>query len=156
MAVYSRAGEPKAWTKQFGLGGMLSLSIAKFGEEAAWHLALEAARRLQHFCGIRAASDAEDFRYSPKDLASLPACEEFCVWACGLDTASPTWARVADLEMLVPTNLPAERNSCRLVAGLSRPPLPLQPLSPSSPHKGGVPYILEEVGPNSWTQNVDP
>ena len=65
MAVYARSGEPKAWRATFSIGQMHSFSIAKYGEEYAWHLALETARRLQVYYDCVCESGDADFRYTP-------------------------------------------------------------------------------------------
>jgi len=106
VSVSARGGEPKAWCQRFSLRVMYSYSVHKFGEEAAWNLALETARRLQHFyCIYVASNDVANFRYSDEDLAAAPECEEFCIWARSLDADSVVWSRIADYtDALLPRN----------------------------------------------------
>ena len=111
VSVSARAGEPKVWCSRFRLGHTYFFAVAKYGDVSAWHFALDAARRLQHFyvldCG---SSDLNHFRYSLSDLASVPECREWMVWVAGLETDSHCWVRAADVEIIVPVN-PVRNNT---------------------------------------------
>ena len=106
VSVVARGGLAKAWCQKFSVKVQHSYSMARFGEDSAWFLALETARRLQYFYSLYASSsDAANFRYSSDDLAALPECDEFCIWTRTLEEESAAWGRIADyVDTLLPVN----------------------------------------------------
>ena len=106
VAVRARGGEPKAWCARFSISPIHSFSVAKYGEDDAWHLALETARRLQVFYDGYCSSGADDFRYNPDAMTSVPECQEFMMWVAGLEVGSASWQRAVVIDQLGPTNPP--------------------------------------------------
>ena len=102
----ARGGEPKAWCARFSTSPIHSFSVPKYGDYDAWHLALETERRLQVFYDGYCSSGADDFRYNPDAMTSVPECQEFMMWVVGLELGSASWQRAVEIDQLGPTNPP--------------------------------------------------
>ena len=103
MVAKARGGDPRRFVKMYSMGVLHSFALNKYGEEACALLALETARRLQHFYDIYVFAEDDPFTFSEEELVSCPEDEAFITWLLTIDAMSPTWERAQKVRVLKPS-----------------------------------------------------
>ena len=85
------------------MGRQHSFSIRLYGEEGATKMALEVARRCEHFFQQYLWSDTLEHEYTPEELASYQESRQFVDWCLQVpDDDVDTWSRIFDVRGLLP------------------------------------------------------
>ena len=93
----------REWAQEFNMGRQHSFSIRLYGEEGATKMALEVARRCEHFFQQYLWSDSLEHEYTPEELASYQESRQFVDWCLQVpDDDVDTWSRIFDVRGLLP------------------------------------------------------
>ena len=107
IAVLPHGEVPKAFLGMYGLPKMLSYSLREHSDEGASRLAMEGARRLQHWFDVYREADDNDFLFD-EVTSKCPEDIEFVDWQLTKDHMGHTWTRAQELRTMSPRNVLAD------------------------------------------------